>query len=71
VIKEHKRWMEASEVIAMFPSLVWKIQLESHLRDALNASIEAALLDMRRDLPPLEPAVAGSLARRCIARRTA
>ena len=54
MIKEHKRWMEASEVIAMFPSLVWKIQLESHLRDALNASIEATLLDMRRDLPPLE-----------------
>jgi len=54
VIEEHKRWMEASEVIAMFPSLVWKIQLESHLRDALDASIEAALLDMRRDLPPLE-----------------
>jgi uncharacterized protein (TIGR02466 family) len=54
VIQEQKRWMEASDVIAMFPSLVWKIQIESGLRDALNASIEAALLDVRCKLPPLE-----------------
>jgi len=54
MIREHERWMEASDVIAMFPSLVWKIQLESGLRDALNAGIEAALADMRRGLPPLE-----------------
>ena len=53
MIQEHKRWMEASDVIAMFPSLVWKIQLESGLRDALNASIEAALREIRRELPLL------------------
>jgi uncharacterized protein (TIGR02466 family) len=46
--------MEASEVIAMFPSFVWKIQIDSALRDALNLGIEALLLDMRRKLPPLE-----------------
>ena len=38
----------------MFPSMVWKIQLEADLRDVLNASIEAALADLRRELPPLE-----------------
>lgn len=49
------RWVEASDVIPMFPSMVWKIQLEAGLRDALNANIEAALADLRRALPPLEP----------------
>jgi len=54
VIAERKRWMETSEVIPMFPSLVWKLQLDAGLRDSLNSSIEATLADMRRELPPLE-----------------
>ena len=54
MIQQDKRWMEASEVIPMFPSLVWKTQLEAGLRDTLNTSIVAALADMRRELPPLE-----------------
>ena len=54
MIQQDKRWMEASEVIPMFPSLVWKIQLEADLRDSLDSSIVAALADMRRELPPLE-----------------
>jgi len=55
VMQQDKHWMEASEVIPMFPSLVWKIQLEASLRDSLNSSIVAALAQMRRELPPLEP----------------
>ena len=43
MIQQDKRWMEASEVIPMFPSLVWKIQLEADLRDSLDSSIVAAL----------------------------
>ena len=39
----------------MFPSLVWKTQIEPGLRDAMNARILEALADMRRDAPPLEP----------------
>lgn len=54
MVEESKRWMEASDVIPMFPSLVWKIQIEAGLRDALARSILAALADMRRGLPPLE-----------------
>ncbi|CAN7237878.1 2OG-Fe(II) oxygenase family protein [Variovorax sp. LjRoot290] len=54
MVKESNRWMEASDVIPMFPSLVWKIQFEAGLRDALARSILAALADMRRGLPPLE-----------------
>jgi hypothetical protein len=53
VIQQDKRWMEASDVVAMFPSLVWKIQLEAGLRDSLNSKIEAALTETRRELPPL------------------
>lgn len=54
MVEESNRWMEASDVIPMFPSLVWKIQIEAGLRDALARSILAALADMRRGLPPLE-----------------
>ena len=39
----------------MFPSLVWKTQIESGLRDAMCARILQALADMRRDAPGLEP----------------
>jgi uncharacterized protein (TIGR02466 family) len=53
MVKEDSRWMETSDVIPMFPSLVWKIRIEAGLRDALAAKILAALTDMRRDLPPL------------------
>ena len=54
MIKEGRAWLDASDVIPMFPSMVWKLQLEAGLRDSLNASIEAALADLRRELPPLE-----------------
>jgi uncharacterized protein (TIGR02466 family) len=52
---ESKRWMEASDVIPMFPTLVWKLQIEAGLRDTLADRILPALADMRRGLPPLEP----------------
>lgn len=45
--------MQASEVIPMFPSLVWKIDLEPGLRDSLNAQLDAALAELRSGLPPL------------------
>jgi uncharacterized protein (TIGR02466 family) len=45
--------MEASDVIPMFPTLVWKLQIEAGLRDALQARILPALAEMRRELPPL------------------
>jgi len=53
--KDSRRWSEASEVIPMFPSLVWKTRIESGLRDAMCARILKALADMRRDAPSLEP----------------
>jgi uncharacterized protein (TIGR02466 family) len=48
-------WIEASDVIPMFPTLLWKILVKPELRDAVDAKILAALGNMRRDLPRLEP----------------
>jgi uncharacterized protein (TIGR02466 family) len=50
---DRQRWMAASDVIPMFPSLVWKIELEAALQDALHAKIATALAELRRELPPL------------------
>ena len=51
--KERDPWIEASDVIPMFPALVWKIQINAELRDAMDAKILAALDGIRRDLPKL------------------
>jgi uncharacterized protein (TIGR02466 family) len=53
--KQNTRWNEASDVIPMFPTLVWKVELEAQLREAICAQALAALARMRRDLPPLAP----------------
>ena len=55
MVKQGDPWMESSDVIPMFPSLVWKTQVEAGLRDALERRICAALAELRRGLPPLEP----------------
>ena len=55
MVKERETWIEASDVIPMFPTLVWKIQLKAELRDALQAKILPTLERIRRDLPPLGP----------------
>src|SRR5437867_473921 len=55
MLKESERWSEASDVIPMFPTLVWKILLNAGLHDAIDARILAALESIRRDLPKLEP----------------
>lgn len=54
LLKEGQAWIASSDVIPMFPSLVWKIQLEVGLQDSLNSKIGAVLADLRRELPPLE-----------------
>jgi uncharacterized protein (TIGR02466 family) len=52
---ENTRWREASDVIPIFPTLVWKVELEAQLREAICAQVLAALAHMRRNLPPLAP----------------
>ena len=48
-------WLETSDVIPMFPTLVWKILLKADLRDAINAKVLATLARLRSDLPTLKP----------------
>lgn len=55
MIKESTPWIEASDVIPMFPTLVWKIQLKAEFHDAIDAKILATLEAARRDLPELGP----------------
>lgn len=52
---QNTRWSEASDVIPMFATLVWKIELEAQLHATIGAQALAALTRMRRDLPPLAP----------------
>lgn len=53
MVKERDPWIEASDVIPMFPTLVWKIQINAELHDAIDAKILATLERIRRDLPKL------------------
>jgi len=53
MVTQGELWVEASDVIPMFPTLVWKIQLKPEVRDAINASIHALLEDARRDSPEI------------------
>jgi endo-1,4-beta-D-glucanase Y len=48
MVNERSRWIESSDVIPMFPSLLWKLQIAAGLRDAMDAKILAALAEMRR-----------------------
>jgi uncharacterized protein (TIGR02466 family) len=44
-------WIEASEVIPMFPTLVWKLQLKPTFRAAVEPRILGVLESMRRGRP--------------------
>ena len=45
----------SSDVISMFPTLVWRVELDDPVRDAIETKGLAALARMRRDLPSLAP----------------
>ena len=55
MVDESDRGIEASDVIPMFPTLLWKILLKPALRDALDTTILAMLHGEGCDLPGLEP----------------
>jgi uncharacterized protein (TIGR02466 family) len=55
MLEETDRRSDISDVIPMFPTLVWKVELHTQLREAVNAKALAALARMRRDRPPLAP----------------
>jgi uncharacterized protein (TIGR02466 family) len=53
MVKEGNPWLETSDLIPMFPTLVWKFQLKPDVRDAVDARIIPMLEAMRRDGPAL------------------
>ena len=55
MVDESRRWIEASDVVPMFPTLVWKVSLRAEWRDAIAMDVLGLLGELRRNLPPLEP----------------
>ena len=49
--KSGDRWRESSDVVTLFPTLVWKVELKADFHEALDAEIIAALARMRMGLP--------------------
>ena len=47
-------WVESSDVLPMFPTLVWKLQLKAELHQPMDAKMVAAL-DLVRAAAPLPP----------------
>jgi uncharacterized protein (TIGR02466 family) len=55
MVNEGSGWLDASDVVPMFPTLLWKLLLKAPLRNAINRSVLATLDSLRHDLPRLEP----------------
>jgi uncharacterized protein (TIGR02466 family) len=55
MLAESDRRSAVSDVIPMFPTLVWKVEVHTQLSEAINAKALAALSHMRQDRPPLAP----------------
>ena len=51
---ENGFWIDAPEVVRLFPTFVWKCQLRPEVYRAINAAILNRLHEMRRALPPLD-----------------
>lgn len=48
-------WFESSDVLPMFPTLVWKSLVRADVRERMNARIFSALDKIRGGTPPLAP----------------
>ncbi len=55
MVKESDPLFEATDVIAMFPTLVWKVQLARDLHTSIDEKILTAIESMLREAPKLEP----------------
>jgi len=47
-------WIESSDVLSLFPTLVWKIQLRAAVQEPIDASALAVLHSLRQGLPELK-----------------
>jgi hypothetical protein len=46
-MKTGRRWIASSDVLSIFPTLIWKFELASEARHTLNAKLLAALDELR------------------------
>lgn len=51
--EESDWWLASSNLISMFPTLVWELQLDEKLRDRTNTVILSAVAGLRADEPEL------------------
>ena len=49
-----RTWIESSDVLSLFPTLVWKIQLRAEVHEPIDASALGLLDLLRRGLPELK-----------------
>jgi len=47
-------WIENSDVVSLFPTLVWKTQLRAEVHEAIDASALGLLRSLRQGLPELK-----------------
>jgi uncharacterized protein (TIGR02466 family) len=49
-----RSWIESSDVVSLFPTLVWKIQLRAEVHEPIDASALGLLQSLRQGLPELK-----------------
>jgi len=54
-MSEKDKWMEDSEVLSIFPTGVWKIQLTSGFRQRVNSNILQVINQINPDLAEIPP----------------
>ena len=55
MVEKKARWVHTSDVVPMFPTLVWKIQLDEGLCNKISERALPALCLLRSQQPPLRP----------------
>src|SRR3990172_3763088 len=53
-ISDKRSWIEGSDVVSLFPTLVWKIQLRAEVHEPIDASALGLLHALRQGLPELK-----------------
>lgn len=54
-ISDKQSWIESSDVVSLFPTLVWKIQLRAEVHEPIDASALGLLQLLRQGQPELKP----------------
>jgi len=54
-MSEKDKWMEVSDVLSIFPTCVWKIQLTSGFRQKVNSKILQVINEINPDWAEIPP----------------